>query len=274
VSQIVRVPWLALALLSCATLSVTTHADVLPTAGMLDPRVRVASYSSEEVYRLYGFVGYQIDLQFEPGETFVGLGAGDIEGVSFVAEANHLFLKPKVAKVGTNLTVLTSKRHYQFDYSAGAKRPDPLIDEVIYSVRFVYPDEPTSTQASEARLAQKRLGQAGAQRPRNIDYWFCGHPAVKPIAASDDGVHTRIRFSPRSEQPALFVQNDDGTESLLNFSMEEGDVVIHRVARQFIVRRGKLTGCIVNKGFGGTGDRLDTHTVSPEVSREIREVVP
>ena len=34
---------------------------------------------------LKGFVGYQTDLEFETGETFVGLGAGDIDGISFVA---------------------------------------------------------------------------------------------------------------------------------------------------------------------------------------------
>ena len=269
----VRVPWPVLALLSCATFA-AARADILPTAGTLDPRIRVASYSSEEVYRLYGFVGYQIDLQFEAGESFVGLGAGDIEGVSFVAEANHLFLKPKAAKVGTNLTVLTSKRHYQFDYAASGRRPDPLVDEVIYAVHFLYPEEPASKEVAQAKLAQERLAKATAERAHNIDYWFCGHPAVKPIAASDDGVHTRLRFAPRSEQPAIFVKNEDGTESLLNFSMEEGDVVIHRVARQFIVRRGKLTGCIVNKGFGGAGERLNSYTVSPDVSRDVREAAP
>ena len=41
----------------------------------------MAPYDSEQVYRLRGFVGYQIDLEFEAGETFVGLGAGDIEGL-------------------------------------------------------------------------------------------------------------------------------------------------------------------------------------------------
>ena len=46
----------------------------------------------------------------------------------------------------------------------------------------------------------------------------------------------------------MFVRNEDGTESLLNFSMDEGDVVIHRVAARFILRRGQLTGCVVNKG--------------------------
>src|SRR5579864_1876571 len=97
-------------------LAVTAGAETRPSPGLLDSRIRSASYSADEVYRLTGFVGYQTDLEFETGETFVGLGAGDIEGISFVAQGNHLFLKPKAAKVGTNLTIVTSRRSYQFDY--------------------------------------------------------------------------------------------------------------------------------------------------------------
>ena len=78
----------------------------------------------DQVYRVRGFVGYQIDFEFEPGETFVGLGAGDIEGLSFFGQDNHLFLKPKAAKVATNLTVLTNRRRYQIDYTAAAQRPE------------------------------------------------------------------------------------------------------------------------------------------------------
>src|SRR5688572_20113175 len=102
-------------------------AEVLPSQGAVDPRIRQVTYHSEQVYRLRGYVGYQIDLQFESGEAFIGLGAGDIEGVAFIAQDNHLFLKPKAAIVGTNLTVLTNRRHYQFDYTASDRRPH--IDE-------------------------------------------------------------------------------------------------------------------------------------------------
>jgi type IV secretion system protein VirB9 len=87
-------------------------AETVPAKGSPDARIRTAAYDSNEVYRLHGFVGYQIDLEFEPGETFVGLGSGDLEGLAFVGQENHLFLKPKAAKVATNLTVLTSRRHY------------------------------------------------------------------------------------------------------------------------------------------------------------------
>src|SRR5579864_6132735 len=119
-------------------LAAEVSAEALPSPGLLDARIRVVSYSADQVYVLKGFVGYQTDLEFETGETFVGLGAGDIEGISFVAQDNHLFLKPRAAKVGTNLTILTSRRTYQVDYTASAVRPDPTQD-VIYALRFTYP---------------------------------------------------------------------------------------------------------------------------------------
>ena len=93
---------------------------------------------------------------------------------------------------------------------------------------------------------------------------------MKPIRAFDDGVHTRLTFGSKAELPALFVRGEDGAESLLNFSVDNGDIVVHRVAREFVVRRGRLTGCIVNKGFSGTGERLDSGTVAPSVQRARR----
>src|SRR5579863_9271805 len=173
-------------------LSVPALAEIVPSPGLLDSRIRVAAYSAEQVYRLDGFVGYQTDLEFEAGETFVGLGAGDIEGLSFVAQDNHLFLKPKAAKVGTNLTILTNRRTYQVDYSANAERPD-ASEEVTYVLRFSYPPV-----ASAGQIASSALDQPSA-RAKNIDYWFCGDGSLKPTAASDDGVHTRITFAPKAE---------------------------------------------------------------------------
>jgi type IV secretion system protein VirB9 len=118
------------------------------------------------------------------------------------------------------------------------------------------------------------LESASARRQRNIDYWYCGSPTLKPVVASDDGVHTRLRFAANSELPAVFVRNEDGSESLLNFSMDAGDVIVHRVAKQFILRRGKLAGCIVNQGFKGGGERLDSGTVAPNVERRVQGGVP
>src|SRR5204863_7174448 len=111
-------------------------------------------------------------------------------------------------------------------------------------------------------------------RPRNSDDWFCGSAAVRPVGAFDDGVQTRITGGARDELPALFVLNDDGAVWLLNAGIDQSDVLIHRVAARFIVRRGKLTGCVVNKGFAGSGAALRSGTVTPEVTRERKGVRP
>ncbi len=86
-----------------------------------DPRIRVVPYRADTVYRLRGYVGYQIDITFAPGERFLGLGVGDAKGVSFAPEANHLFLKPRASHVATNLTVLTDRRTYLFLLRGGRR---------------------------------------------------------------------------------------------------------------------------------------------------------
>src|SRR6516162_8009557 len=52
-------------------------------SGTIDARIRVLVYATDEVYRLKGYVGYQIDLEFESGEAFVGLGTGDLDSLTF-----------------------------------------------------------------------------------------------------------------------------------------------------------------------------------------------
>jgi type IV secretion system protein VirB9 len=252
-----------------------SRAEILPARGIGDSRIRVAVYKADEVYRLHGFVGFQVDLEFETGEAFVGLAAGDIEGLSFVAQDNHLFIKPKAATVGTNLTVLTTRRHYHFDYTAQVRRPAPGDFDVVYALRFQYPAASASGGASAAgERIDERLERASTSRQRNMDYWYCGHEALRPIAAWDDGVHTRLRFGAHVELPAIFVSNEDGGESLLNFSMEEGEVIVHRVALRFILRRGSLLGCVVNRGYVGSGEPLKSGTVAPDVQRERKGATP
>ncbi len=245
-----------------AQMQVTAHAD---------HRIRSMLYVPDQVVRLRGWVGYHVDLEFEPGESFVTLGGGDLAGLTYGAYGNHLVLKPKAPTVRTNLTVFTNKRTYVINYAVSAGRPDVFADEFVYSLRFSYPPIAVPTPAEQ--IADDLAASPGA-RFQNMDYWYCGNSLLQPVAASDDGVHTRLRFGPSAELPAIFVRSDDGTESLLNYSMEGRDMVIHRLARHFILRRGKLVGCLTNKGFIGSGERLESGTVSPQVHRQTREVSP
>src|SRR5271169_3020776 len=186
----------------------STHSPYAAETG--DSRIRTSVYAADEVYRLQGYVGFQIDLEFERGETFVGLGAGDVESLTFAAQDNHLFLKPAAAGVDTNLTVLTTRRTYHFEYLARARRPEDSQAEVVYALRFVYPAPPAAERIAD--VVERRLSQAAAQRAHNLDYGYCGSAGLKPESAWDDGVQTRLRFGARQELPAIFVSNEDGSE--------------------------------------------------------------
>jgi type IV secretion system protein VirB9 len=261
---------LALTLLCLAALWPRVSAETIPPRGSIDPRVRTVTYDADDVVKLHGYVGYQIHIEWAPGEEFVNLGAGDVGGFDVGTEGNHFFIKPKQEHVSTNVTVLTNRRTYHFDYTVTKPpaRVTPASD-VVYSIRFVYPQDDARRVAgdSERRKVDARLAQA-ASRPRNTDYWYCGTPSLQPSSAYDDGVQTRLKFPARADFPAIFVKNDDNSESLLNFNVDSDEVVIHRVARRFVLRRGQLVGCIVNQAFEGGGERLKSNTTAPGVQRQ------
>ncbi len=255
---------------ACVLLSVVAapnaRADWMPAPGKGDPKVRVAPYSRNRVYRLYGYVGYQIDIEFARGERFRGLAAGDIEGIAFKAQGRHLFIKPRVARLRTNITVLTNRRSYEFDYSVTSWKPDPDTEPVIYALRFTYRHSRVAAKSQVRERISRDLAH-GPVATRNFDYGYCGSPSLKPEAVWDNGVQTWIRFGARHALPAVFVLGADGNESLVNFSVHRGDVVVQRVVRRLVLRRGKLKGCIVNEAFRASGVRLRSGTVSPNVER-------
>ena len=256
----------AIALFSIAV----ANAEFFPIPGKLDPRIRTVYYQPDQVYRLYGFAGFELDLVFGAEEKFVGLSAGDPEALIYSAHGNVLTLRPKAISVHTNITITTTQHRYYFEYSATARRPQDG-DDVMYAVRFTYPPVPVKIHGpTAAQVVNGALERAEHALPANVDYWYCGSSELKPIAASDNGIETRLTFGARSELPAIFVLNDDGSESLINFSIDQGDVIVQRIAPRFILRRGKLIGCVVNKGFIGAGERLKSGTISPAVTRVVK----
>jgi len=282
----IRAAALAVAVAAITAISAAAtpvSAEVVPPKGLFDTRIRTMDYDPDDVIRLTAFVGYQIHFQFAQGEEFINLGSGDRDGFDVGKEGNHLFIKPKAERVGTNITLLTNRRAYHLHYTALRKRPDPKKDDLIYSIRFRYPqDEAAEAQArrekeeSEARAKAQRqaqdlaLAQAAKQRSRNDSYEFCGSSTLRPIEASDDGVQTRLRFPARAEIPAIFLKNDDGTESLVNLNVDQDQIVLHRVARQWVLRRGQLVACVRNAAFEGGGTRMGSGTVHPDVERAVR----
>ena len=246
----------------------SAHRVQMPFAA---PQIRYVRYAANRIYHLEGVAGYEIDLQFAPGERFRGLGVGDAKALRVAAASNHLFIKPRAARVATDLTVLTNRRTYVFSYRVGAAVPG-VPRPTLYALRFEYPHRRARASAAHRQhsVVARDLSRAEQARARNTNYWYCGPRALRPTAAWDDGVETHLVFPSREPLPAVFVRNTDGSESVVDFDMRADQMVIHRIARRFILRRGRLTGCIVNEGFAGSGRRLPSGTISPRVWRVTR----
>ncbi|CAG7857042.1 hypothetical protein MCAMS1_01749 [biofilm metagenome] len=245
------------------------HAEINPRPGYADPRVREVIYSENDVIKLVGYNGFQTHLKVAKGEEFLGMGSGDTEGLDVAADGNDIWIKPKALMVRTNFDIKTSERVYHFDYIA-KRNPPNTRNAMVYSIVFRYPNEEAQQRAaiySKGRI-NRNLNAPAHQANRN--YWYCGSSSMRPVEAYDDGSQTHITFNAYAEFPAIFVESEDETEGLVNFNVENDEVVIHRIARRFILRRGNLVGCIENRSFTGGGKRLDTHTVKQDVIRETK----
>jgi type IV secretion system protein VirB9 len=237
-----------------------------------DARLRSVEYRPDLVLPLTGFVGYHIHIAFALGEKFVNLAAGDSAVLEIGAEANHLLLKAKLPTAGTNLTILTTRHVYFIDYRAFARAPKP--NEATYSVEYRYADPAPLPGAVVAPTPAAPDPLQSRPAGRNQDYWFCGSPALRPIAASDDGIQLQLQFAAHAELPAIYARGADGAESLVNMDVENDTIVVHRLAPRFVLRRGRLAGCIVNRREESHARRAASGTVSEQVKRETTEVPP
>ena len=249
------------------------YAEIIPRQGNTDARVRQVTYDKNDVINLIGYEGYQTHLKLADDEEFIGVGAGDTGGLDITAEGNDTWIKPKASLVRTNFDIKTNRRVYHFDYQS-RKIPPKNPNSMIYSITFRYPeDEAKQRIALTAQEQLKRKLNSKRLAANNRDYWYCGSPSMKPVEAYDDGMQTHIKFSAYAEFPAIFVENDDQTEALINFHIdpETGEVVVHRIGRRFVLRRGDLVGCIENRQFTGGGKRTTTGTVNQDVLRETKQ---
>ena len=233
--------------LACSRRPWRRPAAVVPPPGAGDPRVREIDYDPAEVVSLTGYLGYHIHLELAPEETFVALGAGDSAAVDIAAEGPHVMLKPKAAQgrdqpdpdfvaTGVSLRVSdvrgatagrTGDLRAPVSIRAGGRRSEPRRDE------------PCLGRCAGGGAGGGPGRGAAAGEPRLLVLRLA---RLRPVAVSDDGVQTRLTFDARGEWPAIFVANADGSESLVNFHAEGTTAVVHRVAREFVLRRGRWWG--------------------------------
>ncbi len=255
----------------------------IPASAQQDNRVRFVSYQPYNITRIVGTIRSSVQVEFAPDEEIAHVALGNTVAWE-VAPAGHiLFLKPRENQPATNISVVTtrrdgSKRSYQMELVVRDGSVDAGQNTYFY-VKYRYPadeaerrrlEDEAKKRATEAGYADQVLGIHEQYGPRNWRYSAQGSAAIEPQAVYDNGKVTTFAFSGNQEMPAIYIENSDGTESLVPKTVQGDLVLVHAISRKFILRRGSDTLCIFNEAYSPVGVNPGTNTTSPSVERVVK----
>lgn len=254
------------ALLLAATAGV--KAEQTPSRGFFDSRVRTIDYNPDEVVKVRTFYGVSTHIKFGADETIKHVAVGDSLAWKIVPAENNLFVKPQEQQADTNVTVITNKRDYNFIVmvaNAGTAKPvDRWADKsLIYSLRFRYPDEEAKALAEDQaqKLAlekekselQKTSIALGERHKKNYAYQGQGDTGIIPIRAYDDGHFMYLSFRASSDLPAIYEEDAQGNESLINTNViDTNTIVVHKIVEKLILRAGIKVAAVKNANYAET----------------------
>lgn len=176
------------------------------------------NYKSDSLFQVNAKVGNVTDIQFRSGETIGYIAGGDTKrwmiDKAVVAGVPHIYIKPIVGDISTNIIVNTNLRSYRLNVSS-TDEYDPLV---IFNV----PDE----------IGNGRLQVDGDRIPpvpeRNYRYKFEAKKKadanLMPEEIFDDGTKTYIRINERNkyDMPVLYAVDPwDKKLTLVNYRVKD-----------------------------------------------------
>ena len=198
-----------------------------PQPGPVDPHIQRVLYDPDQVVTLQGALGWQIMIEFAPDERIENVSIGDSLAwqVTPNRRAKMLFVKPLLRNGSTNMTVVTSQRHYAFALTTGPRLPDsPWI------VQFDFP-----------RAVVETVPEPPAPPPPKLNFAYTseGDPSVLPARVWDDGRQTYFEFAEQIAFPAIYAAGPGKSdETLVNVATRGRVQIVQQMGQRFILRSG------------------------------------
>ena len=244
-----------------------------PKSASADSRMKSVVYNENDVVSLRGYYGYQTTISFASYEKIQNISIGDSVAWQVVPNkvGNILFVKPVEERATTNMTVITDRRIYTFELTAG-EAASPRDSNITYMLKFNYPqdsvldftggnveifDTASAYQSSrpfapKSKIESSGISAVGAPRDLNFDYSYKGEDGLAPSTVFDNGEFTYFKFRDNTDLPAVFEVDKDRNESVINYRLEDGYMVVEGVGRQFTLRHGEDEACVFNDSFNDT----------------------
>jgi len=272
-----------IALTVTAGLTTTALALDIPRGASQDSRVRFIDYQPYNITKIVGTLRSSVQIEFAADEEIAHVALGNSVAWEVAPAGNILFLKPRENQPVTNISVVTTRRDgstrsYQMELTVRDGSVEAGQNTYFY-VKYRYPADEAErrkletaarAQAAQAGEADKVLALHEAYGPRNWRYSAQGTSALEPQAVYDNGKVTTFSFAGNQEMPAIYMENSDGSETLVPKSVENNLVLVHAISRKFILRRGGDVLCVFNEAYDRIGIDPDTNTTSPSVERVVK----
>ncbi len=276
-------PHYLISLLLAGSLASSALALEVPRGATQDNRIRFVNYQPYNITKIVGTLRSSVQIEFAADEEIAHVALGNSVAWEVAPAGNILFLKPRENQPVTNISVVTTRRDgstrsYQMELTVRNGSVAAGQNTYFY-VKYRYPADEAErrrleaearAQAAQSAEADRVLGLHEAYGPRNWRYSAEGSQALEPQAVYDNGKVTTFAFVGNQEMPAIYMENSDGTESLVPKSVSGNLVLVHAISRKFILRRGGDVLCVFNEAYDRVGINPETNTTSPSVERVMK----
>lgn len=223
-----------------------------PTSAEYINSIMTFNYMSGVLYQIYSAPLSVTDIQFQPGEHIVSVGAGDtlrwqvsktFSGAGGIRQ-EHLLVKPIEEGLTNSLVITTDQRTYHLMLHSTAKT-------YMASVAWRYPDSTDGIIQDVNELPTDVPDLASNIDINRLDFNYQlailkgSRPDWCPLMVFNDGSKTFIKFpSQMQESPTLFVGKDRSTQ-LVNYRVEGNYYIVDSVISDAQLHSGQRDTVVI-----------------------------
>lgn len=211
-----------------------------------DNTANIYNYNKYKQFEINTKVGYVTDVQLRPGEVVQKIASGNTTqwqvDVDIIDGVQHVYIKPMVSGIRTNMIINTDQRSYRFLVNS--------TDEMEYVVVFNFAelDREAQLKAEAEALAAQQARLDNLKRLQNT-HFNTNYKVIKtknvktvyvPKNIFDDGQKTYIEVSDlalRDNLPLVYSYDDweKGKLQLVNYRLKNNVIEIDKVVNKMRV---------------------------------------
>lgn len=195
-------------------------------------------YHNESLYEVNCQIGHITDITLRPSEEITYIGAGDtaqwMVDKAIVVDTAHVYIKPKVSDVSTNIIINTTHHSYRLLLNS--------TDNYYPIVKWSFADE---EEKNNALIQSDKLKADGYKdkngylvaRPKKLNFAYKITKKKNitdvylPLAIYDDGLKTYIKMQPNNKYdlPVLYHVDKAKKVTLVNYRIRGNLFIADRV---------------------------------------------